>query len=403
MIGFLQNEYYVRYGIVATTTDHDYQPPLSRLGDAVRAKFSRLPLMGKRTKSSKNKNNNAINNMLIKANTPSNRNALIFAGLRESIQALEGGYVHPDLGILMPAPSGAVRGIGMTKDSYSKCVDSCNVKDDPHSSVLMKIPLAAQMTREVAIKTLSALIPADVQRKVPLQDLDDAALLVLLLAHEKGKGPESRFLAYIVSLPSEPSCGYSSAMRGKAMDTVALLRDRFGADVNGWPAEITKAAEYAERISASLARDYGNYIKIPQGWNAYNAIQWSLCQVASRATGGSRIYGSLRLVPLLDMINHNVDAGGFVELLGHERVDEEDGSFYNATETDAGAFVVRNMKKGRPVKLKKGDEILANYNVPDYSPLDWFLNLGFIPPERRIKWTMVDSALPKMKRRGGHS
>ena len=389
----------MRYG--SGSVQEGIKPPFSRLSDAVRTKLAWLPLMGKRTKS-RNKSNSASNNVMIKANTPSNRNALIFAGLRESIQALEGGYVHPDLGILMPAPCGATRGIGMTKDGYSNCAEKCNVKDK-HSSVLLSIPLSAQMTREVAIKTLSALIPADVQRKVPLQDLDDAALLVLLLAHEKGKGPESRFLAYIVSLPSEPTCGYSSAMRGKAMDTVALLRDRFGADMNGWPAEITKAAEYAERISASLARDYGNFIKIPQGWNAYNAIQWSLCQVASRATGGSRIYGSLRLVPLLDMVNHNVDAGGFVELLGHERIDEEDSSFYNATETDAGAFVVRNMKKGKHVNLKKGDEILANYNVPDYSPLDWFLNLGFIPSERRIKWTMVDSALPKMKRRGEKS
>ncbi len=45
-------------------------------------------------------------------------------------------------------------------------------------------------------------------------------------------------------------------------------------------------------------------------------------------------------------------------------------------------------------------ELLANYNVPFYSPLDWFLNMGYIPPERAGKWTMIDAGLPRTQRGG---
>jgi len=165
---------------------------------------------------------------------------LVFAALRESVLAFEGGFVHPDLGILMPAPSGADRGLGMVRSSYAACECSnendqgsdhkCDRKDTADSEVLLKIPLGAQMTRSVAIQTLKSLIPIEQQKTAHLNDLDDAALLVLLSAHEKGKGPESRFLPYIVSLPKDPTCGYSPDMRNKAIDIVAtLLDDKHGA------------------------------------------------------------------------------------------------------------------------------------------------------------------------------
>ena len=43
---------------------------------------------------------------------------------------------------------------------------------------------------------------------------------------------------------------------------------------------------------------------------------------------------------------------------------------------------------------------MANYNVPSYSPLDWFLNMGYIPPERAGKWTMLEAGLPRTYRGG---
>lgn len=43
---------------------------------------------------------------------------------------------------------------------------------------------------------------------------------------------------------------------------------------------------------------------------------------------------------------------------------------------------------------------MANYNLPNYSPLDWFLNMGFIPPERAGRWTYLDAVLPRDQRYG---
>ena len=78
---------------------------------------------------------------------------------------------------------------------------------------------------------------------------------------------------------------------------------------------------------------------------------------------------------MVDLINHDINAGGFIELSGKERIAE--GDFVDATESDAGTFVVRSLRHGRRKPLKKGQELLANYNVPHFSPLDWFVSSGF--------------------------
>ena len=314
----------------------------------------------------------------------------VFAVLREAVIRERGGYVHHDLGLLVPAPSGASRGLGIVRDSYHKCQTQClpGTGDEKlqwmieraeaiaknetipfpsgpiyrQEEVLVRIPLSFQMTRSVALDTLSALVPADVQRKSSLHELDDAALLVLLLAHERGVGRFSRWLPYIASLPSEPSCGYSTNLRPYILDTLNALREEIGVEVQGWEGELIKAEHYAGRIVDGLNKDYGAYIHNPHGKSAYENIQWALCQVASRATAGSEKYGSLRLVPILDMINHDSNAGGFIELTGKERI--ENGDFVDAVERDSGTFVVRSLRHGRRKPLKKGQEVLANYNVP---------------------------------------
>jgi hypothetical protein len=250
----------------------------------------------------------------------------------------------------------------------------------------------------VALETLLPRITAEVQRRANLHELDDAALLVLLLAHERGVGRFSRWLPYISSLPLEPSCGYSKNLRPYMLDSINALRDELGLDVNGWSGELLKATQYAERVAIGLARDYGSFLQHPKGMSAQENMQWALCQVASRSTGGSQKHGQLRLVPILDMINHDANAGGFVELTGKERLDNED--FVDASEDDSGAFVIRSLRHGRRKALRKGQELLANYNVPHYSPLDWFVSLGFVPPERWNRWQKIDAALPRIRRDG---
>lgn len=346
----------------------------------------------------------------------------VYAVLREAVVREKGGFVHPDLGILQPAPSGAARGIGMVRDSWHQCQSKCfpgirseklalkrNETDSDsdmnrkkfykQEEVLIKVPLSFQMTRAVALQTLLPRISAEVQRKAGIHELDDAALLTLLLAHERGVGKYSRWLPYIASLPLEPSCGYSKALRPYFLDSILALKEELGLDVNGWSGELLKATKYAEKIAASLARDYGSFLQHPKGMGATDNIQWALCQVASRATAGSHAHGTLRMVPLADMINHDANAGGFVEVVGEEKL-EFTNDFLDATLEDSGAFVVRSLRHGQRKALKVGQELLVNYNVPHFSALDWFISQGFVPPERWIKWQKMDAALPRVRRDG---
>jgi hypothetical protein len=186
--------------------------------------------------------------------------------------------------------------------------------------ILIQVPLTFQMTRQVALDTIMARLPGDVQRKASPHELDDAALLVLLLAHERGVGRHSRWLPYITTLPKEPSCGYSPKLRPYLLDSMNALSEELGVDTHGWQGELVKAQKHASKIAQGLAKDYGAYIKTPDGMTIVDNIEWALCQVTSRATAGSEQYGALRLVPLMDMINHDANAGGFVELTGKERL-----------------------------------------------------------------------------------
>ena len=342
----------------------------------------------------------------------------VYAVLREAVVREQGGYVYPDLGFLSPAPCGAARGLGMVRNNFYQCQTECmpgiaqekleaktNHTKSSHNNkymqeeVLIEVPLTFQMTRTGALDTLLPLISSEVQRKVNLHELDDAALLVLFLAHERGVGKYSRWLPYIASLPIEPSCGYSSILRPYYLDSINALRDELGLDVNGWPGELLKATKYAERMANSLAHDYGAFLEHPKGMSAVDNIQWALCQVASRGIAGSQKHGALRMVPLMDVINHDASAGGFVELTGKERL--KNGDFMDAlAEEDSGAFVVRSLRHGRRKALRVGQELLVNYNVPHYSPLDWFVSLGFVPPERWTKWQKMDAALPRIRRDG---
>lgn len=347
----------------------------------------------------------------------------VFAVLREAVVRENGGFVHPDLGTMHPSPSGSVRGLGMVRDRYHACQITCfpatdedkrklevsRAKDNVtelaavygkygQEEVLIRVPLKFQITRYVALDLLLTLAPAEVLRKVGVHELDDAALLVLYLAHERGVGKFSRWLPYIASLPPEPTCGCSRKLRPFMLNALEAYTNEVGVDTNGWAEELYKATLYGERIAEALNADYGSYLESPPGVTSLENIQWALCQVASRATAGSEKHGSLRMVPLLDLINHDADAGGFVELTGKERL--EQGDFVDSVEDDSGTFVVRSLRHGRRKPLRRGQELLVNYNVPYYSPLDWFVALGFVPPERWGPWKKIDSVLPQVRRDG---
>jgi hypothetical protein len=295
--------------------------------------------------------------------------------------------------------------------------------------IILRIPLSVQMTRYSALKALRKVIPEDVQRRVPLDDLDDFALLTLALAHERGRMHDSMYWPYIASLPVQPSCGYSPALRSKTMETIASLGFLMGLDVNGWPTEIIKVYDYSERISSALAKDYGLYLAVPKNVQVVSLLQWALCQVASRAIGGRALdpvsgkpitgtgrdgiseRKSLRLVPMVDLINHDIRAGMLQELYHDDSETEqtarphhshslelEDGRVYtHVKETEQGTYIVRNLRDGQAVALAQDQELLINYNVPEYSALDWFITMGFVPPERMGRWVKIEGVLPKIR------
>jgi hypothetical protein len=350
----------------------------------------------------------------------------VFAVLKEAVMREQGGYVHHDLGLLLPAPSGAARGLGMVHDRFTKCQVRCfpgtseekiaynqqktllyeSGQDFPpiptsnttiyrQEEILIRVPLNFQMTRSTALDAILPLIPGDVQGATNLEGLGDAALLVLQLAHERGVGRYSRWIPYIASLPLEPSCGYNERLRPQMLDAIHVLQGELGLDVSNWDKELVRAGEYAEKIVEGLSKDYGEYLLKPEGVSAKDNIAWALCQVASRATAGSPKHGSLRLIPFIDLINHDVNAGGFTELDGTESF--VNGDYAEATESDSGSFVVRSLRFGRRNALKRGQELLATYNVPQYTALDWFVSLGFVPPERWHNWQKIDAVLPRVQ------
>lgn len=275
--------------------------------------------------------------------------------------------------------------------------------DSPYaqSEILLRIPLEAQITRKSALHTLLPMVPPGMNG---LEELDDAFIIALYLAHERGLGDKSRIWPYVATLPPRPTCALHWGWRQSVVDVITAMSVEMGTDVLGWPTEIAKAAEMAELIAVTLSTATAdmNFARRPgsPAEDVTENIRWALCQVASRAIAGRDAHGSLRLVPIMDMINHDAAAGKFTELTGKEKL--EDGSFLDADENHAGAFVVRSQRHGERKPLKRGQELMANYNVPNYSPLDWFINMGFIPPERAGKWTMLEGALPR-NYRGGFS
>lgn len=75
----------------------------------------------------------------------------------------------------------------------------------------------------------------------------------------------------------------------------------------------------------------------------------------------------MRLVPVADMFNHNLQSEGFKEL------EEKD---VGSREELLGSFEVRRRADTLP-----GDEITVDYTLDEFSPEDWFLSHGFLPAE----------------------
>ena len=335
---------------------------------------------------------------------------MAFHTLREYVIRHKRGYVHPDLGFIVPAPSGAARGIGMVRNSFNECQINCfpgtteealsyskdvsedsfpdtelehkhkffsssiptpktttmeEIQDVLHhqataeehpftqQTLMMRIPIEAQITRKTALDILNPLLSDDFKAITPLEQLDDAFLLAILLVHESGLRSRSRFWPYIATLPVHPSCAMHKAWRQSVVDVVTALALGMGTDTSGWPHEIAKASDSMDNIAAGLLHFTVFFQYNTSMFNSHHeALRWSLCQVASRAIAGNEEHGRLRLVPMMDMINHDEAADMFNELKGDESY--HNGHFVDAVKEDAGAFVVRSQRHDRRKVLKKG-------------------------------------------------
>ena len=82
-------------------------------------------------------------------------------------------------------------------------------------------------------------------------------------------------------------------------------------------------------------------------------------------------------------------------MIRQEKNELRGDSGVNLIDEDRGAFIIWSVRHGRRKPLKRGQELLANYNVPDYSPFDWFVSLCFVLPEQIGNWQKVEGHLKR--------
>eukprot|EP00588_Corethron_pennatum_P036318 CAMPEP_0194346662 /NCGR_PEP_ID=MMETSP0171-20130528/105552_1 /TAXON_ID=218684 /ORGANISM="Corethron pennatum, Strain L29A3" /LENGTH=503 /DNA_ID=CAMNT_0039113821 /DNA_START=782 /DNA_END=2294 /DNA_ORIENTATION=- len=311
------------------------------------------------------------------------------------------------------APCGAMRGLGFVKPDVEDDVARNVHYNGAEGEIMIRVPLSMQITREKALETLERIIPDPVKQTFPPSELDDAVILTLFLAHERARGLSSPWRTYIDSLPT-PSCGYLRSRESISL-AVTALHDA-GVDAYGWFNEVNKARENADRIVLNLSRYYGSYIySLGVKHKPSFLLQWALCHVTSRGivadpdtedfalffsihfplafchvTSRGIVadprHGRLRLVPILDMVNHDNVAGGFDEDQGKNKTEAW-------TESLDGSLLLKNTRNGRNKVPKPGRELFANYNLNTYSPLDSFINLGFVPYEKLQPWSHLEAGL----------
>ena len=275
---------------------------------------------------------------------------IVLNALKHKIERL-GGYVHPSIKLVSPSPC-CSRGV-ITSDATT--IDN----NEDGQELWIRVPPTYHLTRDLALQTLTPLIPGDVLDFAPLSTLDDGALLVLLLVHLKGNGSKY-WQPYLDSLPNYPTCGWYGDNGETFLEYKHVALD---------------SKRYVSRVSAGMTADYGHYLDNkhwPQEWeeSAALAIEWSLCIISSRGTAASPEYGGglVKLVPLVDMFNHSPRYEGFKELTKEDN--EVD------TSNVEGSFAVRIEKD-----YVSGEEIFVDYNLADYSPEEWFMSHGFVPQE----------------------
>ena len=78
---------------------------------------------------------------------------IIFESLRKAILKHPGGYVHPSLGMIRPAPSGADRGLGWVQEQPQNEKEDSTSEDSPIE--VLRIPLSSNVSKGASRNILS--------------------------------------------------------------------------------------------------------------------------------------------------------------------------------------------------------------------------------------------------------
>lgn len=274
-----------------------------------------------------------------------------------------GGHVDSRLTITRCAPQSGVRGL--------VCSDVISL-DDVVRSPLVVVPDSLEMNGERARLSLEERLPDSARS---LNGLDSLGLIVLWLAAEWQRKDSSFWRPYLETLPSKADCSWAKSEEERRASVVGLV------SATAWLSEARLAAAYSNRVASGMESDYGEYLDINRA-----SLEWALAMVSSRSMGG--VSGAI--VPVLDLVNHDHTASAFtsfdaaqfnaeVRLLGDSS--EQLERLAHAVDGPDWALWSFEADNYTPRPLDGGDEVMANYICPDYDALDWWLHVGFIPPE----------------------
>jgi len=289
----------------------------------------------------------------------------------------EGGFVDDRLKCVQQTPQSLCRGV--------LAVHSISEEELREGAPLIAVPEKCYLTSDHARQLLRSLkggassntvhvpsmawVSASAGIGLPLttglsgpsssqQEPSTAFQVALLLAHERSvKGPASFWWPYIDSLPARPPNPW--LMPDAELE--AALAAVGPAAQEQWPKEVERARHAIHQQAEAAVRQYGKALGVDE-----QGVVWAAAQVLSRAFGSDTELG---MAPLIDMCNHRAGAD---TPWGSEDVDGQPVS------------CITSCHNGQPSELLAGDELFISY-MARCSPLEAFLNFGFVPPELMSK------------------
>ncbi len=285
-----------------------------------------------------------------------------------------GGWLHPALRVVENAPCGC-RGIVAVE-----AIPLEEVEDQP----LVVVPEQLYMTHDDALDVLGRAVAQarpnqqQQQQQERMLAVDRAVLLGMLLAHERSRGPASRWQPYIQALPQRPPCAWLMSEQELQAATAQLPKS---VDAQGWVVATAQAWQAIAAQAHAIVGSWGQALGVGE-----DDVVWGIGHVVSRCFGGGAP-GGPALAPLIDCMNHQsgrAKPAAFEAAAGDEQ--DEQPTEDAAQQAEVMVYVA-SMFKGQPLPLEQGQELMISYISTEgpgrqgTAPLMAFLNFGFCPAE----------------------